>query len=271
MSNPTQNFTPSTPRFDWYGATIVDTEPNALLEQLAPLIGTELRATNPTSGYKSALELRAGDRRTGLVMWGGRNPDPYAVASGQDAEPFAAAIRSLGFRHRVSRADVCIDIDEAGVFELLSDELRAVAVRTGLELQLWQDPERPERGRTLYVGSRKSRGFVRLYEKGKKDDPSRPNWVRFECELKPSEPAQKAHLALVDPLDALGMIKWVRTFVADQFVFAASPGPIRLPNVGDDERSTDAMLHQWGGLLVRLAARSGGWEALGRDLGRRLG
>lgn len=261
---------PSTPRFDWYGATLQGASPDLVVELLSRVLGAEIRAGHPQNGYKDCIELRSDDRKIGLVMWGGRNPDPYAVASGQDAEPFAAAIRGLDLPHRVSRADVCIDVDAPNAFELLSAELRARALQSGLALELWQDPERPEKGRTLYVGSRKSRGFVRLYEKGKKDDPSRPNWVRFELELKPGEVPQRAHLAQVEPLDALGMVKWVKSFVSDQFDFAASAAPVRLENIGDDERAIQAMLHQWGKLLVRTAGKVGGWESLGIDIGRRL-
>lgn len=267
---PPPAYSPSTPRFDWYGATIQGVEPWRLVEMLAPIVGEETRVTSGMNGYQYGMELRDEDRRTGLVMWGGHNPDPYAVASGQDAEVFALAIRTLQLPHRVSRADVCIDVDVEGAFDSLSAELRELALGSGLQLQLWQDPERPERGRTLYVGSRKSRGFVRLYEKGRKDDPTRPNWVRFELELKPEEVTQKAHLAESEPVDALGMVRWVRGFVAEQFGFAAGSAPVRLPNVGDDERSIAACMHQYGKVLARVAGKSGGWEALGREIGRRL-
>lgn len=267
---PPPTLAPSRPRWDWYAATIPLVSPEEIIDSLSSDLGGEPRAASPLLGYRSAVEIRQDDRRTALVLWGGHNPDVHAVSSGQDAEPFAAALRALTLRHRVSRADVCVDIDAPGAFETLSTALRAVALQSGLSQQLISDPDRPERGRTLYVGSRKSRGFVRLYEKGRKDDPSRPDWVRFEVEIKPNEPDLRAHLSALAPVDALGMVRWVRAFVGDQFDFAAAAAPVRLPNVADDERSMQAMLNQYGRLLRRAAQRTGGWDALGADLGRRL-
>lgn len=269
MTPPTQ-IAPTRPRWDYYAASIPLVSPEEIIDSLVLDLGGEIRATKPINGYRQAVEIRHDDRRSAMVLWGGHNPDVHALSSGQDSEPFAAALRALSLHHRVSRADVCVDIDAPGAFETLSAALRAAALQSGIQMQLITDPDRPERGRTLYVGSRKSRGFVRLYEKGRKDDPSRPDWVRFEVEIKPNEPELRAHLAALAPLDALGMVRWVRSFVGDQFDFAAAAAPIRLPNVGDDERSMEAMLNQYGRLLRRTAQRTGGWETLGRDLGRRL-
>lgn len=267
---PPPSIAPSRPRWDWYAATIPLVSATNTVDQLVGTLGGEVRAAKPIHGYRDAVEIRREDRRTALVLWGGQNEDVHAVATGEDAEPFAGALRALKLRHRVSRADVCVDVDEAGAFEALSNALRAVALQTGLSMQLWSDPDRPERGRTLYVGSRKSRGMVRLYEKGRKDDPSRPNWVRFEVELKPNEPELRAHLAGLAPVDALGMVRWVRAFVGDQFDFAAATAPVRLESVGDEERTMQALVSQYGKVLRRSAASAGGWAALGLELGRRV-
>lgn len=269
MTPPTL-LAPSRPRWDWYQASTPLVSPGELIDSLSRDLGGEPLGTKPVNGYAQAVEIRRDDRRTALVLWGGFNPDPHVMATGQDAEPFAHALRSLTLQHRVSRADVCVDIDAPGAFDTLCTALRAVALQTGLAMQLISDPDRPERGRTLYVGSPKSRGFVRLYEKGKKDDPSRPDWVRFEVQLKPNEPALRSHLAALAPLDALGMVKWVRAFVGAQFDFASAAAPVRLENVGDDERAEAAMVNQYGRLMRRRAQREGGWEAYAAVLGRRV-
>lgn len=257
-----QNKGISQPRWDWYGASLEVDSPTAL-ELLGAALDATPRDSRARLSYNHSREFRAGDRTVATVMWGGNNPDPYVVGTSQDADDLATVIRTLGIPHRVSRADVCIDIDEPGAFEALSGKLRALALSAGLSLQLIHDPERPEAGRTLYVGSRKGRGYVRLYEKGKKDDPSRPDWVRFEVELKPGSRVEKAHLATLEPLDALGLLRWVRGFVAEQFDFAAAAAPVRLENVGDDERALSAMVTQYGKVLARTAWRQGGWDAVG--------
>ncbi|WP_180295747.1 replication initiation factor domain-containing protein, partial [Snodgrassella communis] len=40
------------------------------------------------------------------------------------------------------------------------------------------------RGKTLYIGSRKSSKYCRIYEKGKEQGDEQSKWVRFELELK---------------------------------------------------------------------------------------
>lgn len=262
MITPQREYTPSAPRWDWYGASLeVPTEDALAL--LGSALDAHPRDSRARLSYNFAREFRAGDRTIATLMWGGHNPDPYVVSSSQDADHLATMIRTLGLPHRVSRADVCIDIDAPGAFDSLAGKLRSLALKAGLALQLIHDPERPEAGRTLYVGSRKGRGYVRLYEKGKKDDPTRPNWVRFEVELKPGSRTEKAHLATLEPVDALGLLRWVRGFVAEQFDFAAAAAPVRLENVGDDDRALSAMVQQYGKVLARTAWRQGGWEALG--------
>lgn len=242
MITPQLEYTPSTPRWDWYGASLEVDSPTALA-----LIGSALDAVPRDSrlclSYQHACEFWSGDCTIVAVMWGGTNVDFYVVGTSQDADTLVTVIWTLGIPHRVSRADVCIDIDAAGAFDVLSIWLREFALKAGLRLELIQDPDRPERGRTLYVGSRKGRGYVRLYEKGKKDDPSRPNWVRFEVELKPGSRVEKAHLSTLEPVDALGMLRWVRGFVAEQFNFAAAAAPVRLENVGDDDRALSVMVN----------------------------
>lgn len=262
-------YVPTQPRWDWYGASLeVDAE--SALDLLGPALGDELRPVNPRNGYARSIEIRREDSRSAVLSWGGHNPDPYVVASGEDADDLAQLIRGLGLPHRVSRADVCMDVDEPGAWDFLAAECRRIAVVSGLKLELWQDPERPERGRTLYVGSRRSEGFVRLYEKGAKDDPSRPNWVRFEVELKPQHRDRKELLAESEPLDALGFTRWVRGFVAEQFGFAAAAAPVRSERLGDDESAIQALVKQYGRILRRRAESLGGWSALGLDLGGRL-
>lgn len=255
----------SQPRWDWYSASI-EADFDAALDALCAALNAHPRESRGRMNYTHGFELRTDDRTLATLLFGGQNPDPHVVATSQDADELAAAIRTLGIPHRVSRADVCIDIDQPGAFDELAAKLRTLAVRSGLKLELIEDPERPDRGRTLYVGSRKGRGFVRLYEKGKKDDPSRPNWVRFEVELKPGLRTEKQHLATLEPLDALGLLRWVRLFVAEQFDFAAAAAPVRLENVGDDERTLNAMVTQYRNVLARTAWRQGGWDNLGGHL-----
>ena len=45
----------------------------------------------------------------------------------------------------------------------------------------------PEKGRSLYVGSRESGKLLRIYEKGKQLGDSKSKWVRWELELHSSQ------------------------------------------------------------------------------------
>lgn len=245
------------PRLDWAAYSAECTSPE-LDDLLTSVYGNSTEDAKGMNSYWHARHWRADDdRRLATMMWGGKNPDPFAFATSEDAGLLSLALTTSGMPLRLTRGDVCIDVEYPGAFDRLYEELCLVAVKSGLNLLLIEDPKRPDRGRTLNVGSRSGRGFVRLYEKGKKEDPSRPDWVRFELELKPQTRAEKAHCATLEPLDLLGVIRWVRVFVAAQFDFAAAAAPARAARRGDDAAALDALVKQYGKVLGREIARRG--------------
>lgn len=275
-----ERLTPVSVRWDWYGASVVERGEHVVELLRAGLGADDVRLHEKArQGYAIRWELRRNDHRVAEVLAGGQNPGCYVLGTGEDAQEVADVLRGQGavaggsLVHGVSRADVAVDVDQPGAWDRLTTAARALALRSGLQMQLWQDPEREEEGRTLYVGSRKSRAFVRIYEKGKQvGDDSRPDWVRFELEVKPGDRTGKRELAELSPLAALGASRWVREFVHEQFKeMTVGAALTRSRTVGDTERARAALLAQWSGVLLEWADEVGGAEALGRTLVRKAG
>lgn len=94
--------------------------------------------------------------------------------------------------HRVSRADVKIDFQGDDIFSRIVKFAKKTKLEFGLQSHLEGDWLDAKRGRTFYLGSRKSTHYCRIYEKGhemrqKNVNPDAPlDWVRVEFEVKPA-------------------------------------------------------------------------------------
>src|SRR5690606_24476732 len=114
------------------------------------------------------------------------------------------------------------------------------------------------KGRTLYVGSRQSSAFVRIYEKGKQlrgahpDQAEKysPGWVRVEFEVKPQKQAGW-EFATRSPIEVWGAAAWSRQLHKAMFGGDLEPAPVTYERAPDDERAWRFMLKQYGPLLRR--------------------
>jgi hypothetical protein len=159
-------------------------------------------------------------------------------------------LRALG-HHQVSRADSCWDLDEPGLFDRLVPELCAFAVTYGLEINQVGDWERGK-GRTIYLGSRKSVVYLRVYEKGYELGFGSKDHVRVECEIKPSKKDKKEELSRLTP-DQLWGVGWLKNFsrVFDLGLF----DQYKLGNarqITDYERAKFHLAKQYGPTLQRM-------------------
>jgi hypothetical protein len=95
--------------------------------------------------------------------------------------------------HGVSRADAALDVDNPGFWDWVIPIALDLADQLGLTIDQQGDWHRGEGGRTLYLGSRKSAVFVRIYEKGKQlralgEDPDASlHLVRLETQCRPEK------------------------------------------------------------------------------------
>lgn len=272
-------------RFDWYAAT-VRVNSALVLKQLADALRVELRELSKgLNGYTNQVELRRDGEVIGKVLYGGNGGSPHVFASGSNADELAHVLRRLWpDHHGVSRCDVAIDFDGPGTWDRLEVFARSFAAEQGVKTSVygdWITPGSPD-GRTLYLGSRKSAVFLRIYEKGKQlrglavdsgQDPEgvSDDLVRVEIQVRPEKDSR--HIAArMDPVDAYGFSRWSQTFAADLFGLDLVRVSIKHVRDSDDDRALAFMRRQYGAVLERVVAEQfgGSWEAFGVSLGGQL-
>lgn len=266
-------------RFDWYQATVVDDRvggacQGVLVDELAVVLAATSVDPGPGRwGYGQEDILRDGQGQVvARVLSGGRQPWASVQGSGAMAPAVAEALRG-GWRHWVTRMDVADDREAPGAWETLYQPLLGLADQKRLSVSQAGDWHRGEDGRTLYVGSRKSAVFVRLYEKGKQVRSVQPDasvdWVRLELQVRPSK-LVRLQAAGWTPEQAWGAAEWTRD-VLDQ-VSGLDVPRVRMSEwqPGDDARALNTLLRQYGSTLMRLYQRLGTEEALGQYLVERI-
>lgn len=207
-------------QFDYYGCNIP--QPHAhVLAHLASqserlgLVGQE--ESYGRNGYKRKVEFLTPDGLRHLEVAYGGNPGTYVRGSGCLAAPVAEIVRAWSPDHKVSRFDVCLDVSGQGLFSEMKALALGVAAECGIKTSLRTDPLHPEQGETLYLGSRNSPMFGRIYQKGHEQDARGNkgqdlNLVRYELEVKP-QTRDKAAFSKISPDEAAGYARWSRQLV----------------------------------------------------------
>jgi len=269
-------------RFDWYRAS-VPAHPELVLAGI-------LEAVEHGKGYvpkivpgrprwsflRSSIVADADGHRIAEVLHGGRNPLPCVEASGDYAPFVADALRARG-PHRVSRLDVAIDRAGPDLYVDLRALCERLSTRYGLQLRVIEAPTDPDAGRTVYLGSRKSEVFLRVYEKGlqvaRLQGLAKPipdefrHWVRAELEFKPHHRSAKKVVATMDPKEFWGISDWLADFATEAFAMDCTTVSLRERRESDFDRAMRWMVHQYSAHLDKLAEQCGGdpaaaWEAL---------
>lgn len=246
------------PRFDWYQGT-VEMDSAHLLDLANTVLGDEYPVPSPgRNGYARGWEIRKEGAKSAIVYEGGIHDFPHVTASGEDAPQLARFLRSSSHKHRVSRADVCVDTDTPGAFKNLFTALRSISRDAGLTATLMHNPDDGQAGATYYVGSKTSEVRARLYEKGKQlPEAERPDWVRFEVQARPQR-ERKSWAAEAGEWDLLGSAQWSRKFAAETLLVAASAPPTRSERVSDLEGALRTLSSQYGRRMLELLAQHGG-------------
>lgn len=188
----------------------------------------------------------------------------HVHCQGSESADVAQAVRNMPKAHRVTRADVRLDVIEEGLFDRLHATLIPFAkqrrMRVGYQGDWANNVER-----TFYVGSRESSYMLRIYEKGQKEK-SNPHWVRIELEVKPK--GKQGYVCNQwTPEEFLGASAWVRDALALIGIDALqtqSLGTVWRPS--DKDRARAAMLRQYGAILREWAAQSPTLEHFAVDL-----
>lgn len=209
------------------------------------------------------------------IWHGGASQNGRAVldAPAGAAQAVYDVVRRLSVPFSLNRADFALDFDRVP-FMGLQDALMHVWEHEwpfrGTKPKVYKiDDMGQGTGSTLYFGSRQGECMVRLYEKGKQlRDPHRPDWVRFEVELKPDGDFKRLstwamlregkHHELACCGFSAAFIPAIWDTAADR-VFVHEPKPNR-----DFEDRLIAMLRQYGGLIGEIRQRAGGdWQEFG--------
>lgn len=269
-------------RFDWYRAS-VPAHPELVLGGLLEAVERDMGSQAVvTAGHPRWSFLRASTvsdsngHRIAEVLHGGRNPHPCVEASGEYA-PFVADVLRAHGPHRVSRVDVAVDRAGPSLFMDLRALCERLSTRYGLQLRVIEAPTDPDAGRTVYLGSRKSEVFLRVYEKGlqvaRLQGLAKPipddfrHWVRAELEFKPHHRSAKKVVATMDPKDLWGVSEWLADFAKEAFAMDCKTVSLRERRESDFDRAMRWMVHQYSAHLDKLADQCGGdpaaaWEAL---------
>lgn len=255
-------------RWDWYQAT-VETEPDHVIAEL--LRAHELASISdcpPIRPYERGVAIVRGDRTLARCFWGGVNPKPHVIATGEDSPAVAEVLRG-GIPHRVSRADACEDYEAAGAWERISGMWLDAADEFGVSVKHEGDFHRGTNGRTLYLGAPTSVVRARCYEKGVQLGIDRPI-VRAEVQCRPKSHA-RALVSKLEPGEAWGLSRWSRSLgeaLTGLDIPRVPAGTLYTPT--DTDRARAALLRQYGKHLQAWADELGSWEKLGSAIGDRL-
>lgn len=274
------------PFFDAYFATSY-VHPWKLLDHLEQALlddGHKPRRDDgpPVRFYASnTLLLDPAGRRLLSVRHGGANHFPFVEAKGGLSTAVANCLRE-NFDHAPSRLDSAFDFCDPLAFDKLHS-IAKVFEAAGRKLDYaGAAPENPDRGTTIYLGSRKSEMFVRIYQKGLKlaqeldlapdeiTDELR-NWVRVELEYKPDKRPARMKAVGLSATDIWGCSPWTHEFASMALSIDAKRVHMTERRESDHERAMRFMIAQYGATMLRqLELLGGSWDRFSEDLRARL-
>jgi hypothetical protein len=201
------------------------------------------------------------------VFWGGANVKPNVEGKGSFAPAVARILRDLG-EHRPSRADVKRDATAPGLFPTLRLNALDLSKRLGIAFQELAN-HCPDKGDTVYLGSRLSQAMLRIYqpglkraqEEGRTGDmitPEERNAVRIELEFKPQKDRAKTVAATLSPDQLWGVSPWIAEFVGEAFAMNVQPISISERRESNRNRALRYMAGQYQAHLADLLRECGG-------------
>lgn len=196
------------------------------------------------------------------VAHGGVNPHPSVEFSGSWSPIGADILRSMPFGHRPSRVDACCDILAPGLFDWLVAHSKTVEEEHGVLRKLYVD-EHPDRGSTIYLGSRKSQVYVRIYQPllkraeedgrtGAEISQDERDTVRLEVEFKPDKEPAKRLAMTVSPAGCWSVSRWSADLARVVFAMDVTPISIADRRESNRDRALRYMCAQYGKHLKAL-------------------
>lgn len=260
--------------FDAYCAS-VDAEPGHILDYLEQALLEAGFETQRSAGPKvpfydvNRLILDENGHRLLSLRFGGQNGTPFVECKGNASPAVAAELKESFPQHMPSRIDSALDLRGPKVFDDLHRLARFFESDGGVKLnQVGAQVENLDRGTTLYLGSRSSPFYVRIYQKGLKHaeecgltgdaipDDLR-NWVRVELECKPAKRWAKAKARELTAEGLWGGSPWVRKFAKEAFALDAERITMREKRESNLQRSFRYSAEQYGATHLEMIERMG--------------
>ena len=264
--------------FDAYNATVhahawpvLDYLEQALLD--GGLEPTRVDGPKVPCYSTNTLLLKPNGERFLSVRYGGQNYHPFVECKGPHSALIADCLRrEFALEHFPSRIDSAYDLHGPGVFERLHEIAKLFEARGRNLDYAGAAVENPDRGTTIYLGSRKSEAYVRIYQKGLKlaDELNLPPdqisdelryWVRVELEAKPDKRPARIRARTLCPSSLWGSSSWVREFATMALSIDAQRVIMHERRETDLERSTRAMFKMFGPTILANVEALGSWEA----------
>ncbi|MBV7267558.1 replication initiation factor domain-containing protein [Erythrobacter ani] len=248
-------------QFDAYSATVY-ANAEALFDDLFCLMesaGLDPKAQDGLKARFYATNRQLIDEKGHQLLAlksGGSNPHPHVECTGR-ASPVLAEYLREHYEHKPTRIDHAMDIRDFGLFDKIAQFARGFARSNRLKLSFAGDWANQYEGRTVYIGSRTSQVFVRVYEKGIKTAKENGlpltadlrDLVRIELEFKPQTKAAKALAPTITGPEMWGSTDWTRQFADRVLGMGAKRVSIRDQRVSNDERSRRLMAQQYARIL----------------------
>lgn len=247
-----------------YLACHIDVAVDEAVDKLMAELGCQhKRLARGMHGYSHCCEVMSGDDVWCRVFYS-HEGTPFVQASGDNAQPVEDAIRRAKLPYRVTRKDAALDLYDAEWFPVLAEVGKAYAVAHDpqLKVEFAGDWLHRVKGRTLYIGARSSRFFIRLYEKGRKEGDD-PNWIRCEVQYNPQDTL--AQLAATEMTPA--QIWCLRAYAIFGATIGVEPAELfdyvsdlpHVPRIRRDEvRARSAVCAQYGKVIERWIRDTGG-------------
>lgn len=256
-------------RFDWYAATLSDSD-TFILHALVRDLELSVSGAKPKHGYELGHKLAKNGQHVATLYSGGANEKPSLQISGQHSPELVDYVRNRWqTSHHVTRLDVAQDYDSPNAFQTLTTTALTLADDYKLKVSQAGDWHRNIDGRTLYIGSRKSPVFLRIYEKGKQlisenspEENISSNWVRVELEVKP-QGSTRSLAAFLTPSEVFGYSDWSKDLAARLWGLDVPRTTAKEFHLSDDEKALFHMVKQYKKTLTRLSEKQGSWQAVG--------
>jgi len=227
-------------------------------------LGLDAHMARGLHGYSFGVDLKLGADVVARIWYGGELPDPFLQVMGPDSQSIENCLRASGYVYRVTRKDAAVDVYDAEWFGVMVSVMRRYATDAypPRRVEFVGDWLHAKKGRTIYLGSRKSKHLLRMYEKGRQLGAD-PHWVRLEAEYKPQDRAEQLHAArLTAPqvwalraYDVWGAaLGWKITDLYGD----ASPPPPPERRSRDQDRARAALCTQYGRTIEDWLAELGG-------------